>query len=266
MPIPEWKLPRGVSRSLWEFAHDPQLVEREAEHLAGTSLLDLDRQLAERWFPASCSLVDLGCGTGRLLAAFAGRGFPVVGVDLSPDSLQAAQRNVCAAGATAGLVRANLCELDCLPAESFDGALLMFGTLGMVSGQDNRRALLGHAWRILRSGGRLALHAHNVWRHLAEPQSRAWLLKDRLKRLFGSKSAGDTFRDYRGIPGMYHHAFTRRELLGLLKTSGFRVCEIVPVPAFQDGSSRMSINRLIVSGWVVLAEKITQSRRPAPKN
>lgn len=256
MHLPDWKLPRGVSRSLWEFAHDPQIVTRETEHLAGSSVHALDEQLVQRWFPAPGPLIDLGCGTGRHLAAFVTRRFPALGVDLSQDSLVAAREKIESTGTHPALLRANLCELHCLPPASFDYALLMFGTLGMVEGAANRRAVLDHAARLLRPGGRIALHVHSIWRHLCDPHGRSWLLKDRLKKLLGDPTAGDTRHDYRGIPGMYHHVFTRREILTTLRQTGFQVREIVPVPPpQQEYDSPFSPSRHLVSGWILLAER-----------
>lgn len=230
-----WQLPPGVSRSLWEYAHDPAIAREDATHLAGSSLIALDERLIHEWFAAPGPLVDLGCGTGRLLVAFAERGFPVLGVDLAPESLRVAQEAARAKGVEVGLLRANLCELDGLPDGDFDYALLMFGTLGMVSGPANRLRVLQQARRLLKPGGQLALHAHNVWHHLFHPASRPWLIGDRLKALLGNPTAGDTERDYRGIPGMFHHAFSQRELRHLLDAAGFKIEEQIPLATGSGG-------------------------------
>jgi len=178
LSIPEWRLPSGVSRALWEFAHDPEIARHENEHLAGAPLLEFDRQVVRKWFPSPCRLVDLGCGTGRTLVEFATRGCDCVGIDLSEESLRVAAERLAVAGQSATLIRANLCELGCLPDGGFDGAVLLFGTLGMITGCDNRRRVLVEARRLLRPAGRLALHVHNVWRHLDSPPGRRWLARD----------------------------------------------------------------------------------------
>lgn len=252
MHFPSWLLPRGVSRSLWEYAHDPQIARQDDHHLAGSPLVDLDRQVVERWLSTPGSVIDLGCGTGRLLVPFAQRGYPALGVDLSFEALQVARERAAGAGVTVGLLRANLCELDALPGGVFDYALLMFGTLGMVEGDAHRRSLLRHARRLLKPGGKFALHAHNVWSHLSNPQGRRWLVRDRLKWLLGRDSTGDTHRDYRGIPHMYHHAFTRGELLALLAAYGFAIDEVVPVMAATGTASPRWLDHFRANGWIVL--------------
>src|SRR5262245_52813045 len=111
---PDWQLPPGVSRGLWDYLHDRGLAQSCDERLAGTPLLEADLRFCERHFPSPGRLLDLGCGTGRLLVPFAHRGFDVVGVDLSEEMLAVAAAKVQAAGMTAGLVRANIVELHAL--------------------------------------------------------------------------------------------------------------------------------------------------------
>src|SRR5262245_39989264 len=160
MSVPDWRLPRGVSRSVWEFAHDRSIARDEDRHLAEAPLLAFDRETVARWFVTPGKLIDLGCGTGRSLAEFSSRGFECVGVDLSRESLAVAAKRTGNAAPPVVLLQTNLCDLDCFNDAQFDYALLLFGTLGMVSGQEHRRQVLEHARRILKPGGLVAVHAH----------------------------------------------------------------------------------------------------------
>lgn len=273
MLVPDWKLPPGVSRSLWEFAHDAALPLDEQRHLADAPLLQFDRAVVQRWFAVPGRVLDLGCGTGRMLEAFLGDGWTYYGVDLSFESLTVAQRRANELNTHVVLGRANLAELSCLRDRQFDYAMLLFGTLGMVSGAENRRRVLAETARILKPRGQLAVHVHSVWRHFDNPAGRRWLLGDLLHRALGSPFAGDTARDYRGIPGMYHHAFTRRELTRLLRDAGFRVVESLPLaagpassalpaPAADPPAARPPVDLTLcgccadwrATGWLVRAE------------
>jgi ubiquinone/menaquinone biosynthesis C-methylase UbiE len=270
MTVADWRLPKGVSRSVWEFAHDRQIARDEERHLADAPLLEFDRQTVARWFATRGKLVDLGCGTGRSLVDFSERGFECVGVDLSRESLLVAAERTQAGTPSVVLLQGNLCELDCLNDAQFDYALLLFGTLGMVSGHEHRRQVLVHARRVLKTGGQLALHVHNVWRHLDSPAGRRWLIRDLWKRLVGNSTAGDTAHDYRGIPRMYHHAFTRGEIRCLLEESGFAIREMIPLAPLGDcdGSVRSAARQapdLVcrgwfrhwrATGWLILAEAV----------
>jgi ubiquinone/menaquinone biosynthesis C-methylase UbiE len=254
MPVPDWRLPPGVSRSVWEFAHDRQIARDEDRHLADAPLLEFDRQTVARWFVTPGKLVDLGCGTGRSLVDFSERGFECVGVDLSRESLSLAAERIQATAHPVVLVQGNLCELDCLAGAQFDYSLLLFGTLGMVSGREHRRRVLAQVRRMLKPGGRLALHVHNVWRHLFSPVGRGWLARDVIKRIVRDSSAGDTTRDYRGIPRIYHHSFRRAEIRSLLQECGFAVCEMIPLEPLGDreGAARSASRAapdLVCRGW-----------------
>ncbi len=269
MSIPDWRLPPGVTRSVWEFAHDRQIAREENQHLAGAPLLEFDRRLIARWFTAPGRLVDLGCGTGRALVDCSLRGIDCVGVDLSFESLFVAAEAIRETERPVALVRGNLCELDCLPDGQFNYALMLFGTLGMIAGREHRRQALSHARRLLRPRGLLALHVHNVWRHLHSPQGRHWLARDVVKRLFRNPTAGDSEHDYRGIPRIYHHAFTSGEIRRLLRECRFVEREMIPLALLDTGpdvapptvgesspdvACRGMFSNLRATGWILLAE------------
>src|SRR6476661_5579308 len=50
MSVPDWRLPRGVSGSVWEFAHDRGIACDENRHLADAPLLEFDRRIVAGWF------------------------------------------------------------------------------------------------------------------------------------------------------------------------------------------------------------------------
>ena len=68
--------------------------------------------------------------------------------------------------------------------------------------------------------------------------------------------AGDKFFDYRQIPNMFLHVFRRRELLGALRQSGFRVREMIPLdPRRHQALSRSWLFAdLRANGWIVVCE------------
>src|SRR2546423_10025387 len=81
--LPDWQLPPGVTRGLWDYLHDADIALHYDAGLAGSSLVEIDQRFAERHFDRPGRLIDLGCGTGRLLVKFARRGYWTLGVDLS---------------------------------------------------------------------------------------------------------------------------------------------------------------------------------------
>src|SRR5262245_1522159 len=153
-PAPaDWQLPPGVTRSLWDYLHDPAIARDYDASLAGSALLEADLTFVEKHCPRPGRLLDLGCGTGRLLLRFAPRGYTVCGVDLSAEMLKVAAQKAAAAGVSVDLLQANLAELDCLAGGTFDAAACLFSTLGMVAGRPTRRRVVDHVFRLLRPGG-----------------------------------------------------------------------------------------------------------------
>jgi SAM-dependent methyltransferase len=255
----DWQLPPGVTRGLWDYLHDPGVAHGYDASLAGTPLSSLDEQFVLRHCPEPGRLVDLGCGTGRLLVALARRGYWVVGVDLSPEMLAVARAKAAAEDLPVHLLRANLTELDALAPASFDYAACLFSTLGMVLPAAMRRRAAAHAFRLLRPGGRLILHVHNRWFNARDPAGRAWLLKDLLGLRGPGLERGDRAMPvHQGIAGLTLHLFTRREAVALLTDAGFRVLEVRPISLRPDGRLPAGwwFGPLRAYGYLLAAERV----------
>jgi len=219
--IPDWQLPPGVDRGLWDYLHSGEMVNGYDSQMAESPLAQADVAFCESAFTRPGRLVDLGCGTGRLAIPFAKRGFDCVGVDLSEEMLSRAKANATTAGVNVEWTKANLVDLAELPTESFDYAACLFSTLGMVRGDGNRRAVLANVARLLKPGGLLVLHIHNRW---FSGLGRARVAREFLRSLIGKKDAGDITmpQAYGGAPLTLHH-FTLREARKLLEKTGFQV-------------------------------------------
>jgi SAM-dependent methyltransferase len=236
IPLPEWQLPPGVSRGLWDYVHDAELARSYDAALAGSPLLATDVRFCEEQFPAPGRLIDLGCGTGRLLLAFARRGFWTLGVDLSAGMLRVAGAKAEAERVTIQRLRANVVELEGLRDGVFDYAACLFSTLGMVTGAAERQRALAHVYRSLRPGGRFVLHVHNRWFNAWDRAGRRWLARNVLSSLLGKANAGDRAMPvHQGIAGLALHLFTRHEALRLLRDAGFRVREVRPISIRGEG-------------------------------
>ncbi len=222
-PLPDWNLPPGVNRGLWESLHDADAAKHYDAGLAGSVLVSLDVAFARQHFPRPGRLLDLGCGTGRLLREFARRGDGVIGVDLSEEMLRVAGEKAAAEGLMIDRVRANLVQLDCFADDSFDYAACLFNTLGIVTGASNRRRVVGHVYRLLRPGGTFVLHGHNRWFNVWDPSGRRWLLRELLR--FGSERNW-SMPAHEQATGWPMHLFTRDELCQLVTGAGFELAEV----------------------------------------
>lgn len=254
---PPWRLPEGVNAALWQYARTPRLAAEEADYFQGHPLFAADTRALDERFREPGPLIDLGCGAGRLALHFAARGFPVVAVDLSRPMLTEVRRRADAAGLAISLVAANLCRLDCVRDGQFAYALLMFSTLGMIRGASARQRALAGAAHLLRPGGRLALHAHNIWLNARDAQGRAWLLGQFGKALLGRPGFGDRRMTYRGIPGMEVHLYRWGELRRELRGSGLTIEEVLPLDAVRARpiAAPWLLHGLRAGGWLVFARR-----------
>jgi SAM-dependent methyltransferase len=251
--VPDWQLPSGVTRALWEYTQAPHIADDYDEYFAYNQLFEYDKSLLAQWFAKPGMLIDLGCGTGRLLVPFARRGFRCVGVDLSPHMLEVVGRKAQEEKLRIERVRANLVELDGIRDGVADYSICMFSTLGMIRGHAARRKALQHVRRILKPGGTFVCHVHNRWYHLRDPQGRWWLLRHALEANWKRDVEwGDKVFFYRGIPQMYMHAFSEGSFRRALEEAGFRVAEMLRLDTerFQPLKQPWLLGSWRANGWI----------------
>jgi SAM-dependent methyltransferase len=244
--IPDWQLPPGVDRGLWDYLHADDMVRGYDEQMAASPLASMDVLFCEEVFSTPGRLVDLGCGTGRLCVHFARKGFECVGVDLSEEMLAKASEN----NAAITWIKANLVELfeqtppvatgglELAP-DTFDYAACLFSTLGMVRGEENRAKVVANAFRLLKPGGRFVLHVHN--RRFAGLGMR--------RALFGSSDIAMS-QAYGGALLTLHH-FTLAEAKYLLRDAGFEIRDVKAIGV--NGKPARGFWR--VYGWLIACEK-----------
>lgn len=221
-----------MSRGVWDYAHDCTVAERYDADLAGTPLLHADLEFVIRQLQPSSQVVDLGCGTGRAAIALALAGHTVFGVDYSQPMLSEARRKAAAAKVRLLLARGNIVELPFVRDEAFDAAICLFSTLGMISGAAARSAAIAEARRVIRPGGKLILHVHQLGHHWSTRAGRRLVCRDLFRRLAQRADAGDfPMPAQPTAPAWTMHLFTRGEIVDLLRRCGFVVDELYPVGA-----------------------------------
>lgn len=213
--------------ALWLFGPtlDAERTEREVAGVVRLLRLEEGRRV-----------IDLGCGGGRHAVALARRGLRVVGVEWSGAALRAAAGRAQAVGANPRWIRGDLRALPIATA-SCDAALSLFSTLGYES-DDQTRALLCEARRVLRPGGKLlaeVLGRDRVVRDFAarrewyEVDGRPVRVERRVDLVAGEERATFTFDRGEGERSkpFRRRLYTPTELAALLEAAGFSRVDFV---------------------------------------
>ena len=134
------------------FAEFYDAVNGEPEELV-TQLLDV----LARHAPEAASLLELGCGTGAVLAGL-GSGFARTGIDVSARMLAHARRRC----PDVRLVEGDITSFDLH--ESFDAVICVFDTLNHVTTPEGWAAVFANAAAHLNDGGLLVFDLNTVGR------------------------------------------------------------------------------------------------------
>ena len=178
------------------------------------------------------TLLDVGCGAGRLSRRIHDRGFSVLGVDISAAAIRAAREQPAAASAGLAFAEADFAAEAPPRLESgpFDIAVCQL-VISIVGGPRERRNLLTNIRGHLQAGGLLFLSASGVSDAINPGYARLYA-ED-----FASTGERHSYfsRDAAGeILYMTHH-FTPEECTGLLAEAGF---DQIAVETVREASSR----------------------------
>jgi len=210
----------------------------EAVHVGSPGDVDFYRFVTE----GAESVLELGCGYGRILSALEAP--RLVGVDIDGDLVERAQERL---GDRARLVACDMRTLDL--GEAFDRVIAPYSTLFCLSSADDLQSTLVAARRHLNAGG---LFAFDVWyaddfHESADPDDPEGeefepvtdVVVDGVRHAVLERSRWDRgaqklIVDYRHSPAnggasrdgrIVHRYFTRAQLPGILAAAGFEVVE-----------------------------------------
>ena len=263
---PDWQLPPGVTRGLWDYVRSDAIAAGYAAACDGDSLCQADEdavleallprlekhrgtapagpaeESAQLESPEPFRVGDFGCGTGRHALALAKAGCAVLAVDLSLPMLRETRKAAEAAGVSIDTVQANLVELDCLADGGLDAAICMFSTWGMIRGRTHRGRALAHLRRVLKPNGVLILHVHSVGSLVWSPLAATWLPGHLLGVLRGGEEFGDTVSAFHAVPNFFLHFFSWGEVRRELAAVGLK-------PVRRTRLSTAPVRRLPSSAW-----------------
>jgi len=237
---------------------EPSIALNYDRYFADNPLFVFDSALLERWLTRPARVLDLGCGTGRHLVHLTRMGMWAAGVDLSRHMLRTAGEKLVRLDLPKRLIRADLAQVGSLfRPGSFDHAICMFSTLGLIAGRENRLRFVREVCELLRPGGLFLVHVHNRRHNFLRAEGLTAMFSSAVRAALGRGEWGDkVLASYRGIRKMFIHVFSRCEIVELLSTAGLEVIEVVHLNRRRDGRLR---GRLAASwranGFVVRARR-----------
>lgn len=254
MNLPNWKLPRGVCRGTWDYLQSQSIANNYDRDIADTALIRLDQRFILDHLPliegntSPPLIADLACGTGRISRLLSPKGYRLLNVDLSPAMLEQLQQQ-CQHPEQNECVLANLVELDFIPSQSLSMATCLFSSIGMIRGRENRLQFLRGVRRALKAGAPLILHVHNRYHSLWHPSGPSWLAATWLRSRWNRQwEYGDRVYVYLGLPNMFLHIYSRRELKQDLATAGFNQVELHAINVPGDAILPESLFTAFVAG------------------
>jgi SAM-dependent methyltransferase len=167
--------PPATFRAQYANAYD--LLYAEKDYTGECDVLQ--RALAEFGSNLPGTILDIGCGTGGHAIPFARQGHAVVGLDSSPDMLNAAARKADAAGVAHRLTLLHADIGSPLDLPRCEAAIMMFIVIGYIADQQSLANALANVRRCLPPGG---VFLFDFWYGPAveaQPPQQTWRLIER---------------------------------------------------------------------------------------
>lgn len=192
-----------------------------AQDYAKTRNFTWDIQCLAKYADAGEKVLDLGCGSGRLLGMLKDKRINYIGFDASEKLIEIAKKNYPEADFRTG----DALSLP-FPADFFD-KIFSIRVLPHIPSKEFQHRFLKEAQRILKPGGLLILTAWNGY-NLKNMKGFLPMVKNYFLKLIGKSKLdfGDALIPWDKKILRYYHFFTKRELGNLAKEGGFRVKKI----------------------------------------
>lgn len=174
--------------------------------------------------PAGASVLDVGCGNGRLYRALAGRDIAYLGIDPNRALIDWARKKH--AGVGIEFHHGDLLAPSSLPSSQFEW-IFAIAVLHHLPGRERRAAALIEMVKRLKPEGRLVISVWDLW---VRPRERRALLRNLGKKLIGRypydwNDLVFPWKDSSGqaVSERYYHAFTRGELGRLARRTSAKI-------------------------------------------
>lgn len=171
------------------------------------------------------SVLDAGCGNGRLIEALKNKKIKYLGLDNSPELIAIAKKNY----PTNEFRLAEILNMDNVPEKNFD-YIFCLAVWQHIPSRELRLKFLNSLATKLKSSGQLII---SVWDLSCNPKYRRMIRYNYLKKMIGRYrlSGRDLIFPWKNSTGLalsdrYYHAFTIREIKKLSVAANLKIKEI----------------------------------------
>jgi ubiquinone/menaquinone biosynthesis C-methylase UbiE len=166
------------------------------------------------------SVLDIGCGNGRLLNLFEGTPLDYTGIDSSNELIKIARKNH---GDQGVFIHGNALALP-FEDNSFD-VVFSIAVIHHIPSKGFRKQFVDEAYRVLKPGGTMIITTWNIrrWQFFRERFTHT------VKKIFGLSKFdfGDVILTFGKKKNQrYIHAFTKAEFGHLIKGAGFTISSL----------------------------------------
>ena len=149
------------AKTVKDYFENPLVVEDYLNAAKNVGLWKSEQIVIEKFVPKSASILELGCGAGRISYGLAKLGYEsIIATDFSKSMVVAASQLAESEGVN---FSCKVCDATkiCFASESFDAVVFGFNGLMQIPKEKNRRKALCEIFRVLKSGGVFIFTTHD---------------------------------------------------------------------------------------------------------
>jgi ubiquinone/menaquinone biosynthesis C-methylase UbiE len=204
-----------------EHFRDPRAVKHYEQAAAHLGLWQSEEMIFVQVFRPEQSLLDLGCGAGRVALGLWEIGFQrVVGIDFSREMIERARHLARLLEYTIPFRVGDATRLD-IDDATFDGVIFSFNGLMQIPSRERRRMAMAEVRRVTRPGGRFVFTTHDR----ANPRHRTFWQEETQRWERGEQDPrlieyGDRYFEA-PVGNTFMHVPSREEVLEDLRETGW---------------------------------------------
>ncbi len=200
---------------------DPRAVEHYGRAAANIGLWVSEEKIFRQVFDPEQTLLDLGCGAGRIAIGLWELGFQrVMGVDFAREMVERARRIARLLEYGISFRCGDATDLE-FEDDMFDGAIFGFNGLMQIPRRERRRRALSEVRRVVRPGGMFVFTTHDRanrrFKEFWEAEAERWAKGEQDPRL---EEPGDRYHEA-PVGCTFMHIPTREEVLEDLEACGW---------------------------------------------